>query len=89
VATIVDLQPGDVIRMMKAYWDGDRLVFAAGSIAFVIAVFEDPWVAPEGTPARGKERVWLMPAGETRYYDLQQWYVRANCKRLTKWTTEV
>ena len=75
--------------MMRPYIDGDKLIMAAGSVAFVIAVFDDPNVPQEGTPARGKQRVWIMPAGEGRYYDLQQWYVRANCKRLTKWTTKV
>ena len=85
----IDLRPGDVIQLTRHYHDGVDLIFGEGSIAFVIAIFTDLIVKNPKGVSRAPDRILLMPAGELRILDLQQWWVRSNCKRLTKWTTEV
>lgn len=66
-----------------------RTVLPQNTVALVIAVFTEPEMKISGTLTRARDRIWLMPAGVMRYHDLQQVWIRENCKRLTWWTTKV
>lgn len=79
--------PGDVLQLLRDYHDGVKLVLKKGTLLFVVAVYDESGnqVVKPGQVTRAPARIWLLPAGELKMYDLQRTWIEQHCKRLTIW----